>query len=282
MTLRASQGGVVFDTSALPVTIGNPLGAVTTAAIPSTATTVTTATQTVSTLTTLASTTSTTAVATTSTTIPPVTIVSAAPGADLVLSRRAATQTAALSCSDSDTALGETVTVTFFNSASTPRVMTQVVGCEKSLLVESAAKVTIPAGQSAVVTARINSKYVFRSANDGGLRRAIQVQRSGLVDVGGAMTILVACTGPRAYNATVKLAQGERVVIVDITPGSACLLNDIDGLQIYWKSWDNVGANADGTVTVFQRPSGCLAATATAPSQLNAAAPCWAEMSFTW
>ncbi len=288
VTLRASQGGAVFFTSALAVTVGNTPGVVTTAPIQSTSAASTAIAQTISTLTTLAATTSTTSTAstagtaTTSTTITPITTVSVVAGADLVLSRKAVAEPTGLRCSDFDAALGAPVTVTFFNSASSARVMTRQVGCENTVLVESSEKVTIPAGQSAVVTAQINSKYIFRSANDSGLRRAIQLQRSGLVDVGGVMTISVSCTGPKAYNATVKLAQGERVVIADIAPGSVCLLNDTDGLLIYWKSWDNVGINADGTVTVFQRPSGCLPATSTAPSQLNAAAPCWAEMSFAW
>jgi hypothetical protein len=59
-------------------------------------------------------------------------------------------------------------------------------------------------------------------------------------------------------------------------------VNDIDGWQIYWKSWGNSGANADGIVAVEQRPAGCLPATQSAPSQMNVKPPCWAEIRFSW
>ncbi len=291
VTLRASQSGTVFFTSALPVTVSTATGAAATTLSPAAVTTLTASSTSVPAGPTVAGTPSTTPLTTTSTstttstttsTSASSTTVAVVVGADLVVARKAANDSSGLACSALDAALGDTVTVTFLNTATSARVMSQQTGCGGSSLTEGPALMTIAAGSSAVVTTKINTKFVFRSANDGGLRRAIQVTRSGLIDVGGIMTVTITCSGAKPYSNSVKLAQGQRVVVADIAPGSVCALNDPDGLQIYWKSWDNSGANADGSIQTVQRPAGCAPATPALPSQLNASNPCWVEIVFTW
>ncbi len=289
VTLRASQGGVVFMTSPLPVVVGAPGSAsssslVGTSLVVTASSSTTVASSIVSTSTPTAATTTPTTTPTTSTPSTSTAPSSVAPAAvgDRVIARRSAAEASGLLCSSTDSPLGQNVSVSFVNSGTTPRVMSVITGCAGGVSAEGPAVATIAPGQTLVRFAQINAKFVFRSANDGGLRRAIQVQSAKAYEVSGVMTVSVSCTGPKPYAAQVQLAQGQRVVIADIAPSSRCELNDIDGLQVYWKSWDNEVPNADQIVTVFQRPAGCAAATPSSPSQINAANPCWAEMRFSW
>ncbi len=261
VVVRASQNGTVFSLGTLTVTVSGP-----------TATTLAVTTTQAATTTTLATTTTIAPTTTTSTTSAPTTTI--APVGDLIVTRKVLQGTV---CDALPITGTQNIGLTLVNTSTTPRTVTALARglCTVSPFVP----VVVAAGASVPVAVPVGTVLISRATLIAGLpiRRVMRVTAATTLDVGGTITVNVACTGPTSSTA-VTLIDGQTVVNSAIAVGSTCTLTEVDGVGPTTNSTDNRSTTTDGVVTIAQRPPGCAVPTPATPNPSGTA--CYAEIVF--